>query len=112
MDITRVNHNCILLNHKAYVVDTTSVLQLFELVEELKNVDSEYEKVFQFEALYQFYVDSGMTATIVSILKQLRVGNSCIISVGTSGMKITKLTESYCIGEWTSFQEQSGNLDT
>ena len=104
MKITQMYRDCILLNDVAYVAASSTAMELLELERELNSIDSEYKSVFEFNALFKFYRNFGMHASIVSILSQLSVGNDAVISVGNSNMRITRVSKHFCIGEWLNVQ--------
>jgi len=100
MDIKNMDRDCVLLDERAYVLANSTAYQLINLEEELKQVSGEYTTVFQLEALYRYYAGFGMKAHVISIVAQIQVDNSCIISVGNSSMKVTRVSENFCVGEW------------
>lgn len=102
MNITKMGRNCILLNRRAYVDESLTVMELLELEEELKKIDSSYSTVFQTMVLFKFYKDFGMPASILSVVSQIVEGNSCVIGVGNSSMKITRVSRNFCVGEWVN----------
>lgn len=104
MKITQMYRDCIFLNDVAYVEASSTAMELLELEKELNSIDSEYKSVFEFNALFKFYRNFGMPASIVSILSQLSVGNDAVISVGNSNMRITRVSQHFCIGEWLNVQ--------
>ncbi len=100
MNIRNMDRSCVLLNERAYVLSNSTACQLIDLEKELEQVSDEYTTVFQLEALYRYFVGFGMKAHVVSIVAQIQVNNSCIISVGNSSMKVTRVSKNFCAGEW------------
>lgn len=104
MKINPMSRNCVLLNDVAYVDANSSAMELLELEQELNSIISDYKSVFEFNALFKFYSDFGMPASIVSILAQLPVGNDVVISIGNSSMRVLRVSQHFCVGEWLNVQ--------
>lgn len=106
MNITKMNRSCVLLNGRAYVEENVTAMEMLELEEELKMLDSSYSTVFHPTALFKFYKDFGMSASVESLIWQMMQGNSCVVGVGNSTMKITRVSPHFCVSEWMNSQQQ------
>jgi len=95
-----MDQGCVLLDERAYVMESSTARQLMELEAELESIDHEYTTLFELEALYHYYAGVGMKANVISVIAQLQIGNECVITLQNSSMKITRVSKSFCVGEW------------
>lgn len=105
MNIMDTDRSCVLLNDRAYLPANTNCVELMKLANELDNLDDEYSTVFELNALYLYYRGVGMRSSVVNILKQIQVNDSCIVGVGNSDMRLTRVSKHFYAGEWVNMHK-------
>ena len=55
---------------------------------------SEYDKIFQLEVMYDFYESRGLPRHTIGIVKNLSIGNECVIA-SKDAIRIKRLSKSF-----------------
>ena len=94
MDKIKQDEREFLFDGRAYLSIGNSGKELLELEKEQKAIGSEYDKIFQLEALYDFYESRGLPRHTIGIVKNLSIGNECVIA-SKDAIRIKRLSKSF-----------------
>ena len=83
-----------LFDGRSYMSIENNGKQLLELEKEQKFIGSEYDKIFQLEVLYDFYESRGLPRHTIGIVKNLSIGNECVIA-SKDAIRIKRLSKSF-----------------
>ena len=83
-----------LFDGRGYMSIENNGKQLLELEKEQKFIVSEYDKIFQLEVLYDFYESRGLPRHTIGIVKNLSIGNECVIA-SKDAIRIKRLSKSF-----------------